>query len=60
MSINFFTSGTMDILMYSHPKGLLPIASRFAWWLGPAVGMASAFTTGAYVSHRLRGTNDKY
>jgi len=51
---------TTDVVMVSHPKGFLPTVSRFMYWMGPAVGMASAFTTAAYVSQKLRGgTNDK-
>jgi NADH dehydrogenase (ubiquinone) 1 alpha subcomplex subunit 11 len=50
---------TMDILMYSHPKGYLPTISRLGWWVGPAIGMASAFTTGHYLSTRIRGKDDK-
>lgn len=48
----------LDVLMYSHPKGILPIVSRFLWWMGPAVGMASAFTTGTYAANKLRGKDD--
>lgn len=49
----------IDILMISHPKGFLPTAGRFMYWMGPAVGMATAFTTGAYLSTQLRGKDDK-
>lgn len=51
--------GTVDIIMATKPRGILPIISRYVWWTGPAVGMASAFTTGAYMSQKLRGKNDK-
>ena len=50
---------TFDVIMYSHPKGFLQTASRFMYWMGPAVGMASAFTTGAYLANKLRGKDDK-
>lgn len=45
--------------MFSHPKGYLPTVARFMWWIGPAVGMASAFTTGTYIATNLRGKDDK-
>lgn len=48
-----------DIVMVSHPKGYLPTISRLMWWLGPAAGMASAFTAGTYMSTNLRGKDDK-
>jgi hypothetical protein len=52
-------AATMDVVMYTHPKGYLPTIARFAWWLGPAVGMASAFTTGTFMANRIRGKDDK-
>lgn len=52
--------GLTDVVMYSHPKGYLPTISRFMWWIGPAVGMASAFTTGTYIATNLRGKDDKW
>lgn len=48
-----------DVIMVSHSKGFLPIASRFLYWMAPAAGMASSFTTAAYVSQKIRGKNDK-
>jgi NADH dehydrogenase (ubiquinone) 1 alpha subcomplex subunit 11 len=47
-----------DVLMYSHPKGVLATAACLGKWLGPAALMASAFTTGVYASHALRGKDD--
>jgi NADH dehydrogenase (ubiquinone) 1 alpha subcomplex subunit 11 len=52
-------AATTDIIMYSHPKGYLPTIARLAWWLGPAIGVASAFTTGAYVATNVRGKDDR-
>lgn len=46
--------------MKSHPQGFLPTVSRFAYWLGPAAGMATAFTTTTYMATRLRGKDDKF
>lgn len=57
---NFFILAVFDIVMFSHPQGFLPTASRFAYWMGPAVGMATAFTTTAYAANRLRGKDDKW
>lgn len=52
-------AASLDVIMYSHPKGYLPTIARFGWWLGPAIGMASAFTTTTYMANRLRGKDDK-
>ncbi|CRL06430.1 CLUMA_CG019458, isoform A [Clunio marinus] len=54
-----FAAGVFDVIMYSHPKGYLPTLSRLAWYAGPAVGMASAFTTATYAATKLRGKDDK-
>lgn len=51
-------AATTDIIMFTHPKGYLPTIARVAWWLGPAVGMASAFTTGSFLMNRIRGKDD--
>ena len=52
-------AATMDVLMYSHPKGSLATMARYAKWIGPAMGMASMFTAGAYLAYHLRGKDDK-
>lgn len=49
----------IDVIMVAHPKGFLPTVSRFMYWIGPAVGMATAFTTTTYAATRLRGQDDK-
>lgn len=49
---------TVDMLMYSKPEGYLASAACYAKWVGPAVGMASAFTTGCYAAQHLRGKDD--
>lgn len=51
---------SIDVLMISHPKGYLPTISRYLYFTGPAIGMATAFTIGTFVSTRMRGKNDKY
>lgn len=51
--------GTFDVTLYSHAKGVIPIASRYMYWLGPGVGMATAFTTVTYAATQLRGKDDK-
>lgn len=53
-------AATMDVLMYSHPKGAIQTLARYARWIGPAMGMASMFTAGAYLACHLRGKDDKY
>ncbi|XP_022837623.1 NADH dehydrogenase [ubiquinone] 1 alpha subcomplex subunit 11 [Spodoptera litura] len=50
---------SMDVLMYSHPKGFAATAGRFAWFLGPMVGMAAGFAVTANTVQNIRGKNDK-
>lgn len=52
-------AATIDVILYSHPKGTLATVARFFKWFGPAVGMASAFTVGVYAATNLRGKDDK-
>lgn len=54
-----FGAASFDVLMYSHPKGAVKTIGRYAWYLGPLVGMATAFTLTANVSQNIRGKNDK-
>nr|XP_026492791.1 NADH dehydrogenase [ubiquinone] 1 alpha subcomplex subunit 11 [Vanessa tameamea] len=49
---------TFDVLMYSHPKGLFNTAYRYAFFLGPMVGMAAAFTVTANTAQNIREKND--
>ncbi|XP_073954137.1 NADH dehydrogenase (ubiquinone) B14.7 subunit [Choristoneura fumiferana] len=51
--------GTFDVLMFSHPKGLTGTVGRLAFYVGPTVGMAAAFTVTANVAQNMRGKNDK-
>ncbi|XP_072942778.1 NADH dehydrogenase [ubiquinone] 1 alpha subcomplex subunit 11 [Epargyreus clarus] len=51
--------GTMDILLFSHPKGLFNTAHRFMWYVGPLVGMATAFTLTSSAAQNFRGKDDK-
>lgn len=51
-------AATTDILMYSHPQGVINTLARFAYINGPLVGMAAAFTVAANVSQNFRGKND--
>ncbi|CAK1550240.1 unnamed protein product [Leptosia nina] len=48
-----------DVLLYSHPKGFFNTALRFGTYLGPAVGMATAFTLTANISQNIRRKNDE-
>lgn len=52
-------AATMDVLMYSHPKGALATIARYGKWIGPAMGMASFFTTGVYAACKIREKDDK-
>ncbi|XP_023936572.1 NADH dehydrogenase [ubiquinone] 1 alpha subcomplex subunit 11 [Bicyclus anynana] len=51
--------GTWDVLMYSHPKGFFNVGYRYAYFIGPLVGMATAFTLSANYAANVRGKNDK-
>ncbi|XP_021195467.2 NADH dehydrogenase [ubiquinone] 1 alpha subcomplex subunit 11 [Helicoverpa armigera] len=53
------TLGTLDILMYSHPKGFASTVGRMAWFVGPLVGMAAGFTVTTNAVQNIRGKNDK-
>ncbi|XP_014365708.2 NADH dehydrogenase [ubiquinone] 1 alpha subcomplex subunit 11 [Papilio machaon] len=49
---------SFDVLMFSHPKGILNTTGRYMFYLGPLVGMATAFTVTANVAQKIRGKND--
>ncbi|XP_039759658.1 NADH dehydrogenase [ubiquinone] 1 alpha subcomplex subunit 11 [Pararge aegeria] len=51
--------GTLDVLMHSHPKGFFNTGFRYAFFIGPLVGMATAFTVTANYAQNVRGKNDK-
>lgn len=50
---------TIDVLMLSHPKGYLPTMARFAYNIGPLMGMATAFTLTTYMATNIRGKDDR-
>lgn len=52
-------AASLDVLMYSRPKGFASTAGRFAWFVGPMVGMAAGFTVTANAVQNIRGKNDK-
>lgn len=47
-----------DVLMLTKPSGYLPTIGRFAYFTGPFMGMASAFTMTTLVANKMRGTDD--
>ncbi|XP_055531675.1 uncharacterized protein LOC129722334 [Wyeomyia smithii] len=49
---------SIEVLMVSKPKGIMPSLARYVYFTGPFVGMASAFTVGAYTANKLRGKDD--
>lgn len=51
--------GSYDVLMYTKPTGFPNTLARYAYFVGPLVGMATAFTVTANVTKNLRGKNDK-
>ncbi|XP_013162625.1 PREDICTED: NADH dehydrogenase [ubiquinone] 1 alpha subcomplex subunit 11 [Papilio xuthus] len=53
-----FAAATFDVLMFSHPKGIVNTTGRYMFYVGPLVGMATAFTVTANVAQNMRGKND--
>ncbi|EDS35811.1 mitochondrial NADH:ubiquinone oxidoreductase B14.7 subunit [Culex quinquefasciatus] len=49
---------SVEVLMISKPKGVIPTLGRYVYFTGPFIGIASAFTVGAYAANRLRGKDD--
>ncbi|XP_026755868.1 NADH dehydrogenase [ubiquinone] 1 alpha subcomplex subunit 11 [Galleria mellonella] len=52
-------AASFDVLMFSHPKGVINTIGRYGYIIGPLVGMASAFTVTANVVQNVRGKNDE-
>lgn len=50
---------TYEVLFVSKPKGYFNTIARYGYFLGPAMGLASAFTMTTYSLTRLRGKDDK-
>ncbi|XP_075981102.1 NADH dehydrogenase [ubiquinone] 1 alpha subcomplex subunit 11-like [Anticarsia gemmatalis] len=53
------TAATYDVLMFSHPTSFSSIAGRYAWYVGPLVGMAAAYSVTANTARNIRGKDDK-
>uniref|UniRef100_A0A2A4J7G8 NADH dehydrogenase [ubiquinone] 1 alpha subcomplex subunit 11 n=1 Tax=Heliothis virescens TaxID=7102 RepID=A0A2A4J7G8_HELVI len=51
-------AGTLDVMMFSHPKGFASTVGRMAWFVGPLVGMAAGFTVTTNAVQNIRGKND--
>lgn len=49
---------TYEVLFVSKPQGYIKTLGRFAYFTGPLMGMASAFTMTTYTANRLRGKDD--
>ncbi|XP_059046809.1 NADH dehydrogenase [ubiquinone] 1 alpha subcomplex subunit 11 [Achroia grisella] len=52
-------AASFDVLMFSHPKGVINTVGRYGFIIGPLVGMAAAFTVTANVAQNVRGKNDE-
>lgn len=50
---------TYDVLMYSHPQGIVNTAGRYLYITGPLIGMAAAFAATTNIAQNIRGKNDK-
>lgn len=57
-TITGLASATFDVLMFSHPKGFVNTAARYMFYIGPLVGMATAFTVTTNVAQNIRNKND--
>lgn len=51
---------TGDVLLYSHPKGYLPILGRYAYVCLPIMGMTTAFVIIKNMATSVRGKDDKF
>ncbi|XP_055621428.1 NADH dehydrogenase [ubiquinone] 1 alpha subcomplex subunit 11 [Toxorhynchites rutilus septentrionalis] len=51
---------SVEVLMVSKPKGVVPSLARYVYFTGPFMGMASAFTVGTYAATKLRGKDDAW
>lgn len=51
--------GSYDVLMYTKPIGFFNTLRRYAYFVGPLVGMATAFTVTSNVAKNFRRKNDK-
>lgn len=49
---------TYDVLFISKPQGYINTIGRYGYFIGPYVGMASAFTMTTYAAAKLRGKDD--
>lgn len=52
------TLATYDVVLYSKPKGIPNIVGRYAFHVGPMMGVATAFTTVTYAATKFRGKDD--
>lgn len=52
------TWASYDVLMITKPQGYLSTIGRYAYYTGPFMGMASAFTITTFAANKLRGKND--
>ena len=50
---------TVDVLMLSKPQGYASTLARYAYFTGPLIGMATAFTMVTYFATNVRGKDDK-
>ena len=49
---------TYDVLMISKPQGYIKAIGRYAYFTGPLIGIASAFTMTTFAATKLRGKDD--
>lgn len=52
--------GSIDVALYTKPNNLVGALGRFAFWITPFVGMATAYTTVTYAATQVRNKDDTY
>ncbi len=51
-------ASTYDVLFLTKPQGYIKTIGRYGYFIGPFMGMATAFTVTTYAANRLRGKDD--
>ncbi|KAL1140199.1 hypothetical protein AAG570_000131 [Ranatra chinensis] len=51
---------SIDVLLYSHPKGYAATLGRYVYLISPALGVAAAFATTVCTATNVRHKDDKW
>lgn len=60
VSMTAFALSTIDVMLYSHPKGYLDTIGRYAHCSWPVFGAAAAFVIGSNIAGSIRHKDDKW